>query len=170
MIEGSQLHEACCDLAADVARSSGKVQIRVYGTSMVPTLWPGDMVIVRPCQPSELLPDSLIMFRRNGGLVVHRLIHRTKDQIVARGDAHSDLDEPVGLSDVVGRVESVLRDGRPVDPRGSIWCRGLAFMLRRCELFARMFLRLGFRMRKREFAKWHGLHTGKMPFMPRVEI
>jgi signal peptidase I len=153
LIQIAHLHEACCDLVADVARISGKVQVRVAGTSMVPTLWPGDVVVVRRCEPSELLPNSVVMFRRSGGLVVHRLILRTADQVTARGDAHSCLDEPVTLSDVIGRVELVIRNGRSIDPKGSIWCSGVAFVLRHSEWCACLFLRLSFRMRRTRVAE-----------------
>jgi signal peptidase I len=152
MIQRLHLHEACCDLVADVARISGKVQLRVTGTSMVPTLWPGDIVVVHRCEPSELLPNSVVMFRRCGRLVVHRLILRTADQIVARGDALSWPDDPVGVSDVVGRVEFAIRNGRRVDLKGSLWSRVVAFVLRHSEWCARLFLQLSFRIRRMRVA------------------
>jgi signal peptidase I len=146
-MQATYLRDACCDLVMEVARTSGKVNLRVVGSSMIPTLWPGDEVLVFRCEPSELQPNSIVMFRRNRGLVVHRLVLRTAGHIIARGDALSFPDEPVLFSDVVGRVESVLRNGRPVDLRGSLLCRGIAFVLRNSGSFAGLFLRLIFRLR-----------------------
>ena len=41
---------------------------------MVPALWPGDLVTVRSSNLSELQPGSIVVFRQNERLVVHRLM------------------------------------------------------------------------------------------------
>lgn len=143
-----RLREACCDLVADIARASGKVQLQVSGASMVPALWPGDLLTVRSCCPSELAPNSIIVFRQDQQLVVHRLIHRIGDEIVTRGDARRQLDKAVEPSQIVGRVEIVMRNGRPVDSRDSLWRQLVAVCLRRSEWCTWFFLRFSSKMRK----------------------
>jgi len=159
-IVAAHLHSACCDLVADVARSHGNVQLRVAGASMVPVLWPGDLLTVQSCDPAQLEAGSIIVFRQDGKLIAHRLMRRSGDcpvdsppdcstgYLITRGDARPRLDEPVDPADVVGRVESITRDGRPVDAQPSAWQRLAAAILRRSEGCTRLFLRLGPGIRK----------------------
>lgn len=149
--EGS-LREACCDLVADIARASGKVQLKVTGASMVPTLWPGDLLTVQTCNPYGLAPGSIIVFRQDQQLIVHRLMLRLGDRTVTRGDARPRLDKPVEPSQIVGRVETVMRNGRPVDPQDSLWQQIVAVCLRRSEWFTWFFLRFSSKMRKMRIA------------------
>lgn len=144
----AHLLETCCDLVEEVARASGKVHLKVTGASMVPTLWPGDLLTVRSCDPSDLPPDSIVVFRQKQRLIVHRLMHKSGDRIVTRGDARPCLDEPISAAEIVGRVENVMRNGRPVDPRPSPWQRVMAAALRRSEWCTWFFLRFSSRMRK----------------------
>ena len=140
MISEAHLQSACCDLVADIARNQGQVQLKVAGASMVPTLWPGDLVTVRSCDLSELQPGSIVVFRQNERLVTHRLMrvdfarwvdstHGADGCLVTRGDARSRCDKPVKASEVLGRVESAMRNGRPVNLQPSLWHRrsGLGF-------------------------------------------
>jgi signal peptidase I len=145
------LREACCDLVTDIARASGKVQLKVTGTSMVPALWPGDLLTVRSCSPYELAPGSIIVFRQDQQLIVHRLMHRLGDQIVTRGDARPRLDKAVESSQIVGRVEIVMRNGRPVGLRDSLVRQFVAVCLRRSEWCTWFFLRASSKIRKMEF-------------------
>jgi signal peptidase len=153
MVPEAHLQSACCDLIADVARSQGKVHLKVAGVSMVPALWPGDLLTVRRCEPEELQAGSIIVFRQNQRLVVHRLMHWEDGRVVARGDAHFCLDRPAPASDVIGRVESIERDGRTVTPRLSIQQSVVGFVLRRSQRATRFYMRVVNRMRRFAAAK-----------------
>jgi len=148
MIAEAHLQSVCCDLVAEVARQHGKVQLRVAGASMVPALWPGDTVTIRQCDLAELNPNSIIVFRQSERLIVHRLVHRTGHQVVARGDARPFFDDPVDASEVIGQVESIERDGRAVSANFSFWKRMIAAILRRSERFTMLYLRVGSRIRR----------------------
>jgi len=63
-----------CDLAAEVLRSSGQLRLRVSGASMLPALWPGDILTVHRHDPTQLRPGDLVLAARNGGLAVHHLL------------------------------------------------------------------------------------------------
>ena len=148
MISQAHLQSACCDLIADIARNQGQVQLKVAGASMVPSLWPGDLVTVRRCDPSELQPGSIVVFRQNERLVVHRLVRwvdstrRAGGCIVARGDARPRYDQPVKACEVLGRVENAVRNGRPVNLQLSLWHSFLASVFRRSQWCASLYLRL----------------------------
>jgi signal peptidase I len=148
MISEAHLQSACCDLIADIARNQGQVQLKVAGASMVPALWPGDLVTVRSCETSELQPGTIVVFRQNERLVVHRLMHWASDRVVTRGDARPRHDQPVKASEVIGRVESAVRNGRPVNLEQSIGQRVLASVLRRSQGCTEIYLRLASRMRR----------------------
>ena len=154
MVKETYLHEACCDLIADVARISGKVQLRVAGTSMIPILRPGDVVVVRRCQLPDLVPRSLVMFQRRGGLVVHRMIERSAGHIITRGDAIPCMDEPVSFSDVIGRVEAVIRNGWSIDPKGSFLDRAIALLFRHSQLSVQLYLKLSIKMSRIQMAEF----------------
>lgn len=142
------LQEACCDLVGEVARASGKVQLRVTGASMVPALWPGDLLTIYRCDLSALQLGSIVAFRQNQKLIVHRLMRCSGGQFATRGDALPCFDEPVSPSDIIGRVESVIRNGRSIDPRLSLWQKAVAAALRRSEWCTWFFLRFSSRMRR----------------------
>lgn len=144
----AHLRAACCDLVLDAVRISGKVKLKVAGASMVPALWPGDLVSVRHCQPSELKPGSVIVFRQNQRLIIHRLIHRAGDSIVTRGDARPCFDGNVRASDVLGFVDTVMRNGRSVNPHCSPWQKAVAFTLRHSEWCTWFFLRVSSRLHR----------------------
>ena len=148
MVFEAHLQAACCDLVLDAVRISGKVKLKVAGASMVPALWPGDLVSVRHCAPSELGPGSVIVFRQNQRLIIHRLIHRTGDSIVTRGDARPRFDENVRAGDVLGFVETVVRNGRSVKLHFSPWQKAVAFTLRHSEWCTWFFLRVSSRLRR----------------------
>jgi signal peptidase I len=153
MILEAHLQSACCDLVAGVVRIHGKVHLKVAGASMVPALWPGDLVTVRSCDSSELQPGSIVVFRQNERLVVHRLMHWVGDCVVARGDARPRCDQPVKASEVIGCVESAVRNGRSVNLQPSLWHRVLASVFRRSQWCASLYLRLSSRVRRRGFCE-----------------
>lgn len=144
----AHLRAACCDLVLDALRISGKVKIKVNGASMLPAIWPGDLVSIRRCVPSELKSGSVIAFRQNRRLIIHRLIDRTGDSIVTRGDALPRFDADVHDSDVLGCVDTVMRNGRCVDPHRSPWQKAVAFILRHSEWCTWFFLRIGSRLHR----------------------
>ncbi|MGA8631481.1 MAG: S26 family signal peptidase [Terracidiphilus sp.] len=153
MMREAHLQKACCELVADVARISGKVQLKVAGASMAPTLWPGDLVFVRHCDPAQLHPNAVIVFRQEQRLIIHRFMHWAGQSVIARGDARPCFDDPVSVDDIVGEVESVVRDGRTVSTRLSLWNSMIAALMRRSEWWARFYMRLRSKIRSVGFAE-----------------
>ncbi len=148
MVPEAHLQSAYCDLIADVVRSQGKVHLKVAGASMVPSLWPGDLVTVRHCDSGKLQAGSIIVFRQNQRLVVHRLMHWQDGCVVTRGDSHFYLDRPAPAGDVIGRVESIERGGRTIAPRLSIWQRLIGPVLRRSWRATELYMRVVNRARR----------------------
>ena len=84
------------------------VRLTVRGNSMSPLLLDGiDSVLLHPCNPNELKPQEIILFRYKGGFMLHRIIRigliEGRDQvssITTKGDAQANT-ETITPKDVI---------------------------------------------------------------------
>ena len=133
-----------CELAAEVLRSSGRLRLRATGASMLPTVWPNDILSVRIQDAAEALPGDIVLFARQGRLVAHRVVQRTASQgrilWVTRGDSAGGNDAPISSHELLGRVTAIERGSRPVNPRLTFWCRIGASILSRSGFCTRLLL------------------------------
>jgi signal peptidase I len=88
--------------------------VRIHGNSMVPLLCAGDEVLVeRP--PRRWRAGDLVVFERDGQLVVHRLLRMViqagsvEQACVTQGDNARIADAPVVETQVAGRAVAVRR-------------------------------------------------------------
>jgi len=144
----TQRHAACCELVHDVVRSTGEVRLRVVGASMLPAIWPGDVITVRHCDLAQFQPGQIALYRRNGKLTAHRILELSTDHLIARGDSVPTLDPPVQFSEIVGRVVCISRTGRPVRLEQSSWQRVASSMFRSSDLLMRVTLYFSRRLRR----------------------
>ncbi len=93
--------------------SEKSLRIPVQGTSMCPTLQPGDICQVQ-VMPAPFGSGDIIVFWAGKGLVVHRVLLRVKEQVVTRGDNQTWIDRPIPLSRVLGVVVTAQRAGTPI--------------------------------------------------------
>jgi hypothetical protein len=128
------------NLVADVARSFGQVRLKVTGTSMLPSVWPGDILTVSKRSAAELLPGQIVLCFRNQEFVAHRLTGKIGDRLITRGDSLDHDDSPFREDEILGQVVFVLRDGRRIDPSPSWWHSAACWILRRSELSVRLLL------------------------------
>jgi GNAT superfamily N-acetyltransferase len=92
------------------------VELRAWGRSMWPLLWPGVRLRLRPVAPDALRRGDIVGVRRGDGLVVHRIEHIDGDVLWLRGDHLPQGDGPQPVSEVLGRLE-----GLTLGPR--VWHR-----------------------------------------------
>lgn len=144
----AQRRALCCELVVDVARSTGEVCLKVTGVSMLPAIWPGDVVTIRRCDLAGLLPGQIVMYGREGKLTAHRVMLVSHDHLVARGDSLSCCDPPVRAFEIVGQVTSISRAGRSISPEQSFWQRAASSILRRSDFCTRLALALNRRLRR----------------------
>lgn len=86
------------------------VRFRLKGNSMFPTLRNGrDEVVLYPCRPEELKPMDVVLFRYQGRHLLHRILQREKDRLLIQGDGSYVATETCTVSDVVGKVQEVIR-------------------------------------------------------------
>lgn len=124
-----------CGLAAQVLRSHGELRLQVTGTSMIPAVWPGDVLLVRREGEPQARAGDVILFGRDGRLFAHRVVRLVEGPggplWITRGDRHPHDDPPVSGEELLGRVTAVLRGDALVDPRLTPGLRIAAFFLRR---------------------------------------
>jgi signal peptidase I len=116
--------ELACGLAEEVVRTFGEVRLRVFGTSMVPTILPGDLVSIHRACLNDISPGEIVLFLQMGRLFVHRVVDRKvitaasgpeEQCLITRGDRQRHTDPPVSSTELVGRVVSVERENRKVE-------------------------------------------------------
>jgi hypothetical protein len=101
----------------------------VTGTSMAPTLRPGEMVFVEPCSSPD--PGDIVAFALGGGLLVHRVVRVDAGSVTCRGDNLLAEDPPVALAAVLGKVVQVVGRKRVPDQRLDVARVNLRLMRRR---------------------------------------
>ena len=107
-----------CELAAEVLRSFGTLRFAATGWSMLPSVWPGETLVVERVQPDQVRIGDVVVVGREGRLCAHRVIGTEdapeKRRWITQGDAMAAPDRPVAGSDVLGRVAYLIRAGKLV--------------------------------------------------------
>jgi signal peptidase I len=154
-----------CDLAAEVASRFGRVLLRVVGWSMAPAIHPGDLIYVQRIGVTEVLPGDIVVFAREGRLVVHRVTTITSRGIepclVTRGDRTRRNDDPICNSALIGRVTNIVRGNGQIRPliRLGRRQRMVGRLLRTSHRAICLYVRL---------AKWRGKITSSRSSGPKV--
>jgi hypothetical protein len=140
--------EVGCRLAAEALQSWGTLKLRATGISMLPTLWPGDLLTVQSVCPEIAQPGDIVLCMREGRFFVHRLVKRNhglnEASLVTRGDCMSENDPPVGTRELLGKITEVQRANTIFAParKLSLLSKLVAWMFCHSELFRRVGLRL----------------------------
>lgn len=104
-----------CELAAEVLRSFGELRFAATGWSMLPSIWPGETLIVERVDPDQIHIGDVVLVEREGGLRVHRIIDVAGDpenrQWTTQGDALLVPDGAVSRTELLGRVTYRIRAG-----------------------------------------------------------
>ena len=113
-----------CELAAEVLRSFGTLRFAATGWSMLPSVWPGETLVVERADPDRVHIGDLLLVAREGRLCAHRVVGTAGDpgnrQWITQGDAQPIPDPPVGESQLLGRVTYLIRAGRLVAVPGQL--------------------------------------------------
>ena len=124
-------------LAAEMLRGRGTVYLKAWGTSMLPSVWPGDLLTIQSAVHDEIFPGDIVLVLRNNRFFVHRLVERrgSKDcaSWITRGDAVPQNDPPAATCEMLGRVASIRRANHSFFPsrRLSPLQSAMAWMLSR---------------------------------------
>jgi signal peptidase I len=120
-----------CELAVQVLRSFGALRFVATGWSMLPSLWPGETLVVeRISKDDEANRDNkdkgrvrvgdIVLVRRESGLCAHRVVAvagtSENPQWITQGDALPAPDRAVEAEELLGRVAYVIRGGKLIAP------------------------------------------------------
>jgi signal peptidase I len=135
-----------CDLAGEVLRCSGRLRLGVTGWSMLPTIWPGDSLLIERAGWKDVRRGDVVLFGRDHRFFVHRVIAKSASAgvILTQGDGMPRPDLVVKGSELLGRVSFILRGRRRFEPRRSLhfYERIIAGLLRRFYWTARILVEL----------------------------
>lgn len=123
------------ELAAESLRLSGSLRLRVRGESMLPSLWPGDVVEIAACSPDHLRPGEISLALRDGRFFLHRILGRSPaGGFFLRGDSMPAPDPEFPRSALLGKVAG----SHPL----RLWSWVLGRLFSRCGLALRLSLTL----------------------------
>lgn len=143
------------ELAGEVLRSFGSLRFSATGWSMLPTIRPGDTLVVERTRSDQVRVGDVVLVSRQGRLCAHRVFAKTQSspgrRWITQGDAMAVPDPAVSEDQLLGRVAYLIRRGKlmkvPADLSGAD--RLVARTFRRSMLAARAFVGLHqFRLRK----------------------
>jgi len=137
-------------LLIELLARCGEARIAVSGSSMLPSVWPGDVLTIRRCDATELLRGDLAVFTRGGRLFAHRFVGHDGDRLVTQGDAVPLPDPPVSAAELLGTAVSISRSGKSIAFRTApgLPARLVAALARRSSGAARL-LQRGQALRRR---------------------
>ena len=135
-------HALKCEMAGEVLRSSGTLRLQVMGWSMLPSVWPGDTLVIERADSNAVSEGDIVLFGRNRRLFAHRVVAKAgqsgDSRVVTRGDAMPAPDSPVSADELLGKVSIILRNGKRIEPSRSLRLseRAVATLVRRSEIAA----------------------------------
>ncbi len=95
-------------LAAEVLRSAGTLRLAARGYSMLPTLWPGDVLTIAAQSFEQVQVGDVVLFARADRFYIHRILRRDATaaghRLITRGDSMPEADAPVLPEEFLGRV------------------------------------------------------------------
>jgi len=124
------------NLTIETLRRRGEVRLRARGMSMLPSLWPGDLLTIQAVGQEEVIAGDIVLVLREKRCFVHRLVERQVFEngvfLITCGDAMPQADPPTSAG-LLGRVIGVQRGKRSFVPssRLSLVHSAAAWILRR---------------------------------------
>ncbi len=143
--------ELACGLTAEVVRTFGEVRLRVLGTSMAPSILPGDCVSIHHAGLREISMGDVVLYSRKGRLFVHRVVGRKIElaaqgveelSLITRGDRLRHDDPPVSPAELLGRVVSIKRNNRDIQATATQSNRQITRLLQASDHATFLYLRL----------------------------
>jgi len=133
-----------CRLISDVLQLSGTARVCVTGSSMLPSIRPGDILLVQRTEVNEVAPGDIAVFAREDRLIAHRVISQDHKYgipcLVTCGDSLDKNDLPVFANELLGRVTSILRGQSQIHFRLTLPRRLISIFFRRSQFLTRSWL------------------------------
>jgi hypothetical protein len=132
-------------VATQSLRHAGCLRLQVHGESMLPTLWPGDVVEIETSPIDAVRPGEIVLAEREGHFYLHRLVaHTDQNGFLLRGDSMPASDPEFPNSAFLGRLVS----GADHVQAPTLWSRALGQLLCHCAPARSLVLSLKARRKK----------------------
>jgi signal peptidase I len=123
------------ELMSQVLLNGHKIRFCAPGKSMQPAILDGDCLMVEPVEAAAVKVGDIILYHTQNRIIAHRVMDIGKGEIagsqaiahvihysfILRGDAAYSYDEPVHADQIVGKIVSVERNGRHINPYSWIY-------------------------------------------------
>lgn len=96
------------EIAGAVLKEGLQLSFRAGGRSMTPFIRDNETVILEPPPITLRLGDVILFARKDGHLTLHRIVKKTVNGYLTRGDAQVHQEGPVAKSEVLGRAVRVV--------------------------------------------------------------
>ena len=123
MTSNSLSHTVLKDIGFMLLAEGKTIRVRADGMSMYPSIKSGSVIFIEPYEPgAKPRPGEIIAWKRDAGIVVHRLVHvydqKMQKHFVTRGDSCLADDDPIVFDQIAGKVVRIeYPEGKPVPPR-----------------------------------------------------
>jgi len=112
-MDASSIEVGKASLAVEILKTGGTLRLRATGSSMLPSLWPGDVLTIEACTIDQAQRGDIVLFTRNARFFIHR-VRGTSVQggyltLLTRGDSVPHCDPPVSSEQLLGKVTLVQR-------------------------------------------------------------
>lgn len=105
------------NLAVEVLRKTGNLRLTAFGNSMLPTLFPGDILTIKAEPLAEIRAGDVVLFARHDRFFIHRTLRQQQKNsetlLLTRGDAMPEADQPVTADELLGKIVSLQRGTHP---------------------------------------------------------
>jgi signal peptidase I len=124
-------------ICTELLHQGHQVEFKAPGDSMYPTICDGDLITVETIKPAAVIAGDIILYEHKSKVTVHRVMRILKRseknlrsalqgpqdrslsetlEFIFRGDAAIHDDAPVSSEQILGKVVSIERNGRRIDP------------------------------------------------------
>jgi signal peptidase I len=120
------------NLVSDLLNIGHRVRFRAPGYSMYPTILHEDVITVEPVKVESIKVGDIVLYQSENSVIAHRVVKienkgdiHTDSQssalspqscFILRGDARPACDDPIYVEQILGKIVSVERNGRCIDP------------------------------------------------------
>lgn len=115
---GTLDNELTLDLIKQALKKQKTVRIRFLGTSMMPLINDGEMIVLKDKSPYSIKYGEIVVFNRGNEMIGHRVIWKVyldKLYFLTKGDNTVSYDFPVPADAIYGKVilSNFKKDGIP---------------------------------------------------------